>query len=248
MIAETIGIRGHRNETIPAYYARPLGAGPFPGMLVIHHGLGLDEWSTEVARKFAEHGYAAIEPNLDHRAGEGDVEDVAARVRAMGWFPDDQVMGDLASAIAFLRDQPLLNGRVGVIGFCSGGRYTYMAACRLEGLDAAVDCWGGSVVVDDPAQLTSARPVAPVDLTKDMRCPLLGIFGNEDPNPTPAHVDRTEAELKKHGKPYEFHRYDGIGHGFFAVARPSYRPVQAMEAWATVFEFLGKHLTAAKSK
>lgn len=244
LIAETTAIRGHGADTIAAYYARPLGRGPFPGVLVIHYGLGPDEWGKEVARKFAHHGYAAIEPNLDQRAGEGSPEDVAARVRAAGGFPDDQVMGDLAGGVEFLRAQPILNGKVGVIGFCSGGRYTYMAACRLTGLDAAVDCWGGSVVVDDPTQLTPQRPLAPIDLTKDLACPLMGIFGNDDTNPTPAQVDRTEAELKRLGKVYEFHRYDGAGHGFFAVERPSYRPQQAVDAWRNVFAFFGRYLAS----
>src|SRR5918997_440892 len=179
MIAETTTIRGHNDDDIAAYYARPLGAGPFPGVVVIHHMPGWDEWTREVVRKFAQHGYAAISPHLYSRLGPGSPDDIAARARAGGGVPDDQVVGDVAEAMQFLRAQPYANGKVGVIGFCSGGRHAYLVACRLPYVDAAVDCWGGGVIVDDPSQLTDKRPVAPIDLTEQMSAPLLGIFGNE---------------------------------------------------------------------
>ena len=85
-------------------------------------------------------------------------------------------------------------------------------------------------------------PVAPIDMTKDLSCPLLGLFGNDDRAPSPEQVNQHEAELKKHGKSYEFHRYDGAGHGFFYWHRPLYRPEQAMDGWSKVFAFFGKHL------
>src|SRR5215831_10864773 len=115
------------------------------------------------------------------------------------------------------------------------GRHTYLAACSLDGIDAAVDCWGGNVIVDDPKQLNAKRPVAAIDLTAKLRCPLLGLFGNDDENPDRDQVNRTEAVLKKLGKSYEFHRYDGAGHAFFNAARPAYRPEQALDGWDKVF-------------
>jgi carboxymethylenebutenolidase len=245
IVAETVVIRGHNDDAIPAYLARPSGPGPFPGIVYLHHGLGWDEWCKEQCLKFASHGYAAINPNLDYRAGPGDPEDVAVKVRSEGWFPDDQVLGDIASALSYLRTQPFSSGKVGVIGPCSGGRYTFLSACRITGFDAAVDLWGGSVVVDKPEDLTSRRPVAPVDYTSGLSCPLLGLFGNDDPNPTPAHVNRMEAELQRLGKDYEFHRYDGAGHGFFYDNRPSYRQEQAMDGWAHVWRFFDTHLREA---
>ena len=142
----------------------------------------------------------------------------------------------------YLRSQPYASGKTGVIGFCSGGRHTYLAACRIPGFDAAVDCWGGGVIVDDPTQLTEKRPVAPIDLTDKIRAPLLGIFGNDDQSPTPDQVNRTEEVLKRLGKTYEFHRYDGAGHGFFAVDRPGYRSEQTTDAWTKVFAFYDKYL------
>ena len=154
-------------------------------------------------------------------------------------------MGDVAGAAAFLRAQSHSNGKVGVIGFCSGGRQAYLAACRVGNLDAVVDCWGGSVVVSDPSKLPSTQPVAPIELTERIRCPLLGLFGSEDTNPSPDDVNRIEAALKRFGKSYEFHRYEGAGHAFFAWYRPNYRPEQAQDGWKKVFAFFEKYLTAS---
>jgi carboxymethylenebutenolidase len=244
LIAESLTIRGFHDEPIPVYLARPLGPGPFPGIVYVHHGLGWDAWCKLQCLKFAARGYAAILPNLDYRAGSGDPEDVAAKVRADGWFPDDQVVGDIEGALRSLREQPYLNDRVGIIGPCSGGRYSVLAASRLAGFDAAVDLWGGSVVVDQPSDLTAQRPVAPVDYVGGLACPLLGIFGNEDRNPTAEQVNKLEAELKRQGKDYSFYRYDGAGHGFFYDDRPSYRQEQAMDGWGHVWEFFGRNLSS----
>ena len=245
MTAETVSLEGHEADKIEAYYANPSGAGPFPGVVVIHHLPGWDEWTCEVVRKFAHHGYRAIAPHLYSRAPVGDADDMAARVRAMGGVSDEQAMGDIAASAAFLRRQAGSNGRVGCIGFCSGGRHAYLAAALVPGLDAAVDCWGGGVIVTDPAHLSPARPVAPIDYTPRIACALLGIFGNEARNPSTEQVDETEAALQREGKAYEFHRYDGAGHGFFATDRAGYRPEQATEAWSRVLDFLATHLQTA---
>jgi carboxymethylenebutenolidase len=242
--AETVKFQGFNGESGDAYYARPSAAGRFPGVVVIHHFPGWDEWTAEVARKFAHHGYAAIAPNLYFRLGDGGAPEVVARVRSAGGMPDDQVMGDITGASAFLRAQANSNRKVGAIGFCSGGRQAYLAACRVETLDAAVDCWGGSVVVADPSKLPPTQPVAPIELTEKMRCPLLGLFGNEDTNPSPDDVNRTEAALKSFGKNYQFHRYDNAGHAFFAWYRPNYHPEPAQDGWQKVFAFFEKHLAA----
>ena len=150
MLAETIAFRGHRGDLGEAYYARPLG-GPWPGVVLIHHMPGWDEWIKEATRKLAHHGFATIAPHLYFREGPGSPDDVGARVRAAGGVADEQVLGDVAGGTEFLRAQPYVNGKVGVIGFCSGGRHTYLAACSLDGIDAAVDCWGGNVIVDPQA-------------------------------------------------------------------------------------------------
>ncbi len=244
MTAEIMKFRGHNGDMGEAYYARPSGAGPFPGVVVIHHIPGWDEWIIETTRKLAHHGFAAISPNLYFREGPGDPDDVGARVRAAGGVADAQVVGDAAGAMEFLRSQIHSNGKVGVIGFCSGGRHAYLIACSAPGFNALVDCWGGSVIVDDKSQLTPKRPVAPIDLTEKLNCPILGIFGNNDKNPAPDQVNRTEEVLKKLGKNYEFHRYDGVGHAFFNTSRPGFGAEQAADGWEKVFAFFNKYLSA----
>lgn len=241
LIAETIAMAGHGGDVIEAYVARPLGVARAPGMVVIHHMPGWDEWTKEVVRKFAAHGYAAVAPHLFSRLGPGSWDDLAAAARAAGGVSDTQAMGDISASAEWLKSQPGSNGLVGVIGFCSGGRQAYLAACVVDSIDAAVDCWGGRVI-PMPEEVTPLRHMRAIDLTGSMRVPLLGIFGNDDANPDVAQVNATEAELQRLGKDYEFHRYDGAGHGFFAVDRPGYRAEQATDAWQKVFRFLGRHL------
>ena len=242
MLAETITMAGARGDVINAYLARPLGPGPFPAMVLAHHMPGWDEWYREATYKFAHHGYITISPNLYCRAGHGTPEDVSAKVRADGGIPDDQAVGDLAGAKDYVRALPYASGKVGVFGTCSGGRHAYLAACRAPGFDAIVDCWGGRVVMA-PDQLNDKFPVSPLEYTRDLPCPILGIFGNDDQNPTPEQVNQHEAELKTHNKNYEFHRYEGAGHGFFYYHSPAYRQQQAVDGWKKVFAFLEKYLS-----
>jgi len=242
MLSETIVIQGHNGDPIHAYFTRPLGPGPFPGVVFIHHMPGWDEWSKEAARKLAYHGYATLAPDLYCREGHGTPEDMAVKVRSVGGVADDQVVGDAAACLNYLKSLPNSNGKVGVTGTCSGGRHTYLAACRAPGFDAAVDLWGGGVVMAE-SDLTPKRPVAPIDYTKDLPCPLLGLFGEDDRSPTPEQVAIHEAELKKHGKTYEFHMYPGAGHGFFYHDRPAaYRAEAAVDGWKKVLDFFGRHL------
>lgn len=241
MLAETIMMHGANGDVINAYYARPLGPGPFPGVVMIHHMPGWDEWYREATRKFAHHGYAALSPNLYYRAGHGAPDDVAAKVRAAGGVPDDQAVGDIAGARDFLRSQPTNNGKVVVFGTCSGGRHAYLSACRVGGFDAVLDLWGGGVVMGE-SDLTPNRPVAPIDYTADLACPILGLFGEQDRNPTPEQVAIHEEALKQHGKDYEFHMYPDAGHGFFYYDRTAYRQEQAVDGWKKIFAFLDKHL------
>jgi carboxymethylenebutenolidase len=241
MIAETITLQGHNGDTMNAYFARPLGAGPFPAMVMVHHLPGWDEWYREATRKFAHHGYLALSPNLYARAGHGTPEDVAAKVRAERGIPDDQAVGDLAASMRYLRSLPQCSGKVAIFGTCSGGRHAYLTACREPGFDAVLDLWGGRVVMG-PEELTDKQPVAPLDYTAGLSCLLLGLFGEEDRSPSPEQVARHEAELRRLGKQYEFHMYAGAGHGFFYHNRPAYRQEQAVDGWNKIWRFLETHL------
>lgn len=244
MQAETISITDYNGDEIEAYFARPTAAAPHAGVVVIHHMPGYDRATKEIARTFAVYGYAALMPNLFHRYAPGaKPADAAAAAREAGGVPDEQCMGDVDGAITFLRAQPDNNGKVGVIGYCSGGRQTYLAACQLD-VDAAVDCYGGGVVMT-PEQISPQRPVSPIDLTPKMRCPLLGLFGVNDGNPNPEHVARMESELNAHGKTFEFHSYEGAGHAFFSVDRPSYNLDASRDGWKQIWSFFGTHLATA---
>jgi carboxymethylenebutenolidase len=155
--------------------------------------------------------------------------------------PDAQAVADLEGAIAYLKHLPDSNGKVGAIGFCSGGRYTLILACQSTNLDAAVDSAGGFIIQD---QQTPQRPVSPIDMIPTLSCPLLALFGEEDPNPSPAHAARLQAELDTHGKTYELRMYRHAGHAFFADYRPSYRAAAAQDMWHRVLVFYGHYLQA----
>lgn len=240
MSAETIQITGHNGDAIDAYVAKPAEGGSFAAVLVAHHMPGWDEWCIEVTRRFAHHGYLAVCPNLHHRQGPGTPAEMSARVRDDGGQRDAFVLGDLQGALDHVRSLPDATGKVGIIGFCSGGRVAYMAGCNLE-LDAAVDCWGGNVI-PTPDRINENQPTPVIEMTPGMRCPILGLFGNDDANPDVEQVNAIESELRKHGKDYEFHRYDGAGHAFFNWAGASHRPQQAADGWEKVFDFYQRHL------
>ena len=242
MTAELITIKGYQGDDVHAYFARPNGAGPYPGVVLIHHLPGWDEFYRETARRFADHGYSVVCPDLYERFGHGTPEDIAAKARGEGGLADDSVVGDAGAALGYLKALPSSNGKVGIIGTCSGGRHSFLVACRAPGFSALVDCWGENVVMASD-RLTEKQPVAPIDYTQDLSCPILGLFGNDDQSPPPEQVDQLEAELKKHGKDYEFHRYDDAGHGFWYYHRPNYRQEQAMDSWEKLFAFFGKHLS-----
>jgi len=244
LAAEVITIPGGDDDEIHAWVARPTGEGAedtLPGVVAVHHMPGWDEFFREFCERLARHGYFVICPNLFDRFGQGTPGDIAARARSEGGVRDDSVVADCEAALRWLKAQPASNGRAGIIGTCSGGRHALLAASGVAGFDAVADLWGGGVVMAQE-DLSEARPVAPIDYTADLAVPLLGIFGNDDRHPTPEQVDQHEAELKRHGKDYEFHRYDGAGHGFFYYHTPMYRPEQAMDGWEKVFDFFGRQL------
>lgn len=241
LLAETVTVTGHAGDPVEAYAARCLTPGPVGGMVVIHHLPGFDESTKEIVRRFAASGYNAVLPNLYSReAPEVSPDDAAAAVRAKGGVPDERLVGDVAGGAAYLRGLTNSNGKVGVIGYCSGGRQAFLAATSLP-LQAAVDCYGAFVARTPPEG--SPLKVGPlVDRAPWLSCPLLGLFGAEDSYPGPDEVAELDAALVAAGKEHEFHSFDGAGHAFFAVDRPAYRPEAARDGWAHVFDFLRRHL------
>ncbi|WP_328885436.1 dienelactone hydrolase family protein [Streptomyces sp. NBC_00316] len=241
--ATTVRITGHGGDEVEAYVARPDGEQRRGGVVVIHHMPGYDRATKEMVRRFAELGYDAICPNLYTREAPGAAPDDAAAVaRANGGVPDDRLVGDVGAAVAYLRALPTSNGRAGAIGHCSGGRQAVLAACHLD-LDAAVDCYGAFVTGIVPEGFP-LKVVNLVDQLPQLRAPLLGLFGEEDKFPSQEQVAELEQILTEHGKDFEFHSYEGAGHAFFAVDRPSYDVAAANDGWEKITAFYAKHLGA----
>ena len=239
--ARNVEFTGHEGARINAYQALPAGDGTFPGVFVIHHLPGWDPPTKEITRRFAAHGYNALCPNLYSRQGfDVDPDDAAAATREAGGIPDEQFVGDAKGAIEALRALPTANGKVGVIGYCSGGRHSFLTAVSLP-VDAAVDCYGAFVTGTVPEGFP-LKVTALVDRAPDLVCPLLGLFGNDDQFPDPDQVDELDGALEAAGKTYEFHRYDRAGHAFFSVDRPAYRPEAALDGWQRIFDWFGRYL------
>jgi carboxymethylenebutenolidase len=241
--AGNVFVTGFSGDQINAYQALTGEDGPRPGVLVIHHLPGWDSSTKEITRRFAAHGYNAICPNLYAREGlEVDPDDAAAAARSKGGVSDEQFVGDAGGAIDALRALPNSNGKVGVIGYCSGGRQSFLTAVSLP-VDAAVDCYGAFVTGTVPEGFP-LKVVPLVDKVPSLGCPLLGLFGAEDQFPNTAHVEELEQALIAQGKTYEFHTYEGAGHAFFSTDRPAYRPEAAVDGWQRIFSWFETYLAS----
>ena len=150
--ADTITITGFNDDEIEAYLAVPTDVESVGSMIIIHHMPGYDEGTKEIARRFAANGYAALIPNLYYRVAPGaSPDDAAATQRSLGGVPDDQLVGDAQGAMNYLKALPISNGKVGVIGYCSGGRQSFLVGLRLP-VNAVIDCYGAFVAVDPPSE------------------------------------------------------------------------------------------------
>jgi carboxymethylenebutenolidase len=239
LTAETVSLTAHGGDEIEAYLAQPTDVEKVGSIVVIHHMPGYDEESKEICRTFAAHGYNALMPNLYSREAPGaSSDDAAAVVRAAGGVPDERLVGDVDASMKRLKSLPTSNGKVASIGYCSGGRQSFLAGCRLA-LDAVIDCYGAFVTIDAPAE-SPLTAKAIVGETANLSAPLLGLFGADDQFPSPEQTEVLREALTTAGKEFEFHVYDGAGHAFFMVDRPSYRPETAKEAWGEIFTFLAR--------
>ena len=226
---------------LSAYRADPAGT-PRGGLVVAQEIFGVNSHIRSVCDGFAADGYAVIAPALFDRYARGfDIgytpDDIARGRELKALAQTDVAMRDIAAA----RDAVATAGKVGVIGSCSGGRHALVYASTRSDVDACADLWGGRVVMTRE-ELNAKTPIPPIDMTNNLSCPLLGIFGNDDRAPSPEQVNAHEVALQQHSKVYEFHRYDGAGHGFFYWNRPIYRVEQTNDGWAKIFAFFGKHL------
>ena len=217
---------------MPAYVARPAGAGPRPAVLVIQEAFGLNEHIKDVTRRVAGEGYVALAPDLFYRGGKGRTagyDQLPKALELMGSLKDDEIVADVASAIAHLeKDATVRRGRIGITGFCMGGRVSYLAACALpDKITAAVPFYGGGI---------------PIDRTPTLRAPVLAFFGDADPFIPLDQVEKLRTEAARLGKTVEIVVYPGAPHGFFCNERDSYRPDAARDAWERTKTFFARHL------
>jgi carboxymethylenebutenolidase len=234
--------------TVDAYLVEGAGDGPRPGIVVIHEAFGPVDHIDDVARRFANVGYDAIAPNLYTRGGAPTPDDLPDVMDKMFGLADSQAVADLEAAAAHLRSLRSNNGRVGCVGFCSGGRQTLLMALSSEAIDAAAPCWGGFIDRADPDHGTSAsRPTPIVDMTDGLSCPLLVVGGATDTNPSPGLLAELEGRLEGADHPVRLEIFDDAGHAFFADYRDSYQPEAAARLWPMLLEFFGQHLTQGAS-
>jgi carboxymethylenebutenolidase len=204
-----------------------------PAVVVIHHGWGVDEVIQEIADRLALEGYAAIAPDLFHRQAPED--DVMKRISGLR---DSEVVADVRGAVAHLtaRD-PVGIGKFGIVGFCMGGRVAYLMAGSGLPLAAGAVFYGGDIA------LSWGSGPAPLALTPNIECPLIGFFGDEDTNPSPGDVRRLDEELTRHGKSHRFYTYADAGHAFMNFRLPNrYREAAARDAWQKLLAFFGTNL------
>jgi carboxymethylenebutenolidase len=217
---------------MPAYVARPKDDGPAPAVLVIQEAFGLNAHIKDVARRIAAEGYVALAPDLYWRGGKGRAvgyDELPAAIALMQSLKDDDVVADLRSAIAHLEKQPFVRAdRIGITGFCMGGRVSYLAACELpDKIKASAPFYGGGI---------------PVEKTSKLRSPVLAFFGDKDAYIPISVVKELEAQAALNGKRVETVLYPGADHGFFCNERGSYHASSAKDAWERLKKFLAAHL------
>jgi carboxymethylenebutenolidase len=234
---ETVQVGGSPMEV---YLYTPAGKGPHPGLVLCSHipgahtGLENDPVTLHKAERYCENGYAVAVPFIFHwwpKNGDIDMKRAASR--------DDWTRQDLDAAYQLLASKPEVDaGRIGIVGHCWGGRVAWLGACTNPQYKAAAVFYGGRVKL----VMGEGNPPA-IDLAPQIRCPVIGFFGNVDTNPSPADVNDYEAALKKAGVKYAFHRYDGAGHAFQTYNNPDrYREGPSEDAWKKALAFFGEHL------
>ncbi len=219
---------------IPAYYAKPAGRKNVPVVLVVQEIFGVHEHIKDVARRFAKAGYLAVAPELYARQGDvsrlENIDEIVAIVRKV---PDAQVMSDLDAAARWAAKNGGDAKKLAVTGFCWGGRIVWLYASHNPALKAGVAWYGG--LEGQPVDL---RPKNAIDLVKDLKAPVLGLYGGADAGIPNESVDRMRAALKAAGNPSQIITYPDTPHGFLADYRPSYREEAAEDGWRRLMEWL----------
>jgi carboxymethylenebutenolidase len=227
---------------LPAFLARPTAPGKHPGLVVVQEAFGLNGHIKDVTARLAGEGYAALAPDLYYREANAVVgyDNLPEAIRLMMGLWDDKIVKDMSGAIAYLQQQPFVRAdRIGVTGFCMGGRITFLTACTNPAVKAAVPFYGGGIGNVQPSERT---PKAPLDYADKLSAPMLLFFGENDPFIPLDEVEKIKRRLADLKKNAETIVYPGAPHGFFCNERDSYRPDAAKDAWERLLKFFEKHL------
>ncbi len=218
------------------YAALPDSSGPHPAVVIAFHVGGLDDFDRKMADQLAEAGFVAVVPDLFHRFSK-EVMD-GPRLDRLGHLKDADIIADMNAAVDFLTANSAIdNDRIGVTGFCMGGRISWLMAASNQIFKCTVPFYGGNIMGNwGPGD-------TPFSMANNINCPMLFHFGAEDGNPSVADRDTFDAELKRLGKDFEFHTYDGAGHAFMDHTNPDrYHEASAAAAWPRTIDFFNNHL------
>jgi len=228
-----------QDGTIAAYCAKPAGKSGLPIVLLVHEIWSVHEYFKDLCRRLAKLGYLAVAPDLFGRQGDpthlerDDIFKIVSRV------PDAQVMADLDAAAAWASAHRGDASRLGMTGFCWGGRIAWLYAAHNAKLKAAVAWYGKVEGAPEPL-----KPKHPVDVARELRAPVLGLYGGADAGIPNDSVDRMRAALESAGKPSEIHTYPDAPHAFHADYRPSYREGPAEDGWRRMLDWCRGHVVA----
>jgi carboxymethylenebutenolidase len=236
--AGTVGIPAADRE-VPAYRAMPAKPGVFPVIIVVQEIFGVHEHIRDLCRRLAKDGYMAIAPELYVRHGSvADLKDISEIIaKVVSKVPDAQVLADLDATVAYAKASGHGDtGRLGITGFCWGGRIVWLYAAHSAELKAGV-AWYGKLVGDSSVN----TPRHPLDVAGELKAPVLGLYGAADQGIPVESIDRMRAACQASGKTCEFVVYPDTPHAFNADYRPSYRPEAAKDAWARMLAFFRAH-------
>ena len=218
------------------YAALPDGSGPHPAVVIAFHVGGLDDFDRKMADQLSEAGFVAVVPDLFHRFSK-EVMD-GPRLDRLGHLKDADIIADMNAAVDFLTANSAIdNDRIGVTGFCMGGRIAWLMAASNQIFKCTVPFYGGNIMGNWGLGDT------PFSMANNINCPMLFHFGAEDGNPSVADRDTFDAELKRLDKDFEFHTYDGAGHAFMDYTNPDrYHEASAAAAWPRTIDFFNEQL------
>jgi carboxymethylenebutenolidase len=221
------------------YVSAPAGRGPFPALMVMQHQGGVDAFIQQITERLASDGYIAAAPDLYHRDGPDCTDDIVTRRSRLS---DRRIVNDQAATVDFLQaHERVARERLGVIGFCMGGRLALLAATTNPALKAAVAFYPGNCFRAWGRDIPS-----PFERIGDIHCPVQGHFGADDANPSPEDMAKIDSELRRLNKPHEFHSYANAGHAFLDKTKESYRRPADETCWPRTLAFLSRHLGVNK--